>query len=243
VSALVERFQADFCFVIDFGQMIREPLLKQGERVGCLNIHPSRLPEYRGAAPVQRALMDCRAKTGVTVFKLAQGMDSGPVLLRREVAIARDDNAETLLKRAAAVGASAFIEYASRQPMDGWAFEAQDGSLATNAPKIRLEEERIDWERSSREISGLIRALAPRPGAWTTVRGRRLRVLAAAPVETDAADCAEPGSLCGVMEGGVAVQTGEGLVSLREVQPEGKKVQRAPDWWNGLRATRGERLS
>ncbi|MDR0648823.1 MAG: methionyl-tRNA formyltransferase [Synergistaceae bacterium] len=243
VLALGEEFRVDFCFVIDFGQLIREPLLRQDERVGCLNIHPSMLPEYRGAAPIQRALMDCRPRTGVTAFKLAPGMDSGPVLLRREITISGDDNAETLLERAAAAGTAAFIEHASSQPMEGWAFEAQDGSLATNAPKIRPDEERIDWGRPSGGISGQVRALAPRPGAWTTVRGRRLRVLSAAPAPEDEAGRAEPGTLCGVIDGGVAVHTGEGCLSLLEVQPEGKRAQRALDWWNGLRPAKGERLS
>jgi methionyl-tRNA formyltransferase len=115
--------------------------------------------------------------------------------------------------------------------------------MATSAPKIRPEEERIDWGRPSYAITGQIRALAPRPGAWTTIKGRRLRILSAASIEKDAADRAEPGTLCGVIEGCVAVQTGEGCVYLREVQPEGKKTQRALDWWNGLRAAEGERLS
>ncbi|MDR3355434.1 MAG: methionyl-tRNA formyltransferase, partial [Synergistaceae bacterium] len=102
-----ESVPVDVVIVTDFGQMIREPLLSYGERVGCVNIHPSLLPEYRGAAPVQRALMDCRRETGVTLFKLASSMDSGPVLLRREIGIGDDDDAGTILERAAVLGVGA----------------------------------------------------------------------------------------------------------------------------------------
>jgi methionyl-tRNA formyltransferase len=243
VLALREKIRVDFCFVIDFGQLITEPILGFEESVGCLNIHPSLLPEYRGGAPIQRALMDCRPKTGVTVFKLAAGMDSGPILLRREITVNARDNAETLMERAAIAGASSFIEHISSRLEESWAFEAQDESAATYAPKIRPEEEMIRWERSSSEICGLVRALAPKPGAWTTARDKRLRVLSAFPLTPDAESRDAPGTLYGVIEGGVAVGTGEGSIILREVQPEGKKIQRALDWWNGLRAAGGERLS
>jgi methionyl-tRNA formyltransferase len=246
VLALREKIPVDFCFVIDFGQLIAEPILGWAERVGCLNIHPSLLPEYRGAAPIQRALMDCRAKTGVTVFKLAAGMDSGPILLRREISVKADDNAETLMGRAAITGASAFIEHASKYPADRWNFEAQDDAAATSAPKILPKEERIVWERSSHGICGLVRALAPKPGAWTTLRDKRLRILFADPLAADALGAEHrdaPGTICGARDGGVAVTTGDGGIILRDVQPEGKKIQRALDWWNGLRAASGERLS
>ncbi|MDR0616471.1 MAG: methionyl-tRNA formyltransferase [Synergistaceae bacterium] len=245
--ALIKDLPVDFCFVIDFGQMIKEPLLAEGERVGCLNIHPSLLPGYRGAAPVQRALMDCRGSTGVTVFKLASGMDSGPVLLRKEIAIDDDDDAGTLLERTAVAGTSAFIRYASAHPIGQWRFEAQDDSLSTAAPKIRPEEERIDWGRHPSSVCGLIRALAPKPGAWTTFREKRLRVLRARLLPHDASGChmaeSVPGMLEGPQDGGVAVRAGGGAIALLDVQPEGKKTMPAIDWWNGLRAERKELLS
>jgi methionyl-tRNA formyltransferase len=225
--------------------MIREPVLAQGERVGCLNIHPSLLPSYRGAAPVQRALMDCRAMTGVTVFKLASGMDSGPVLLQEKIAINDDDDSGTLLERAAVAGTSAFIDHASAHPIEQWIFKAQDATLATPASKILPEEERIDWGRPSLSVCGLIRALAPKPGAWTTVRGKRLKILRAFALPDDSGNgrpC-KPGMLEGTRDGGVAVRTGKGAVVLQDVQPEGKKISRALDWWNGLRAAREELLS
>jgi methionyl-tRNA formyltransferase len=239
VLDLMRRIPVRVKIVTDFGQMIREPVLSWEGGVGCLNIHPSLLPRYRGAAPVQRALMDGLGSTGVTVFKLAPSMDSGPVLLQREFAIMPEDDAGVLLERAAVIGVGAFVEYASATPIDEWRFVPQDESAATMAPKITREEERIDWSRTSREISGVIRALSPKPGAWTTSRGRRLRVLGAVCAPEHAGG--EPGELS-LRGGGPHVATGCGGISLRTVQMEGKKIQSAAEWWNGLRAARGECL-
>jgi methionyl-tRNA formyltransferase len=221
----------DFVFVIDFGQLIREPLLGAGEPVGCLNIHPSLLPRYRGAAPAQRALMDGVRETGVTIFKLAMGMDSGPVLLRETLAVG-DDDAGSLLERAAVAGVGAFIRYAESTPIAEWRFMPQDDALATAAPKISKEEERIDWSRSAVEILGKIRALSPKPGAWTTLGGKRLRVTRASLSPSRAG--ASPGRV--VLDGSSpSVSTGDGAISLSLVQREGTKVQSAAEWKNGLR--------
>jgi methionyl-tRNA formyltransferase len=240
VLGLMERFPVCFSFVIDFGQIIKAPLLTSG-RIGCLNIHPSLLPCYRGAAPIQRALMDGVREIGVSAFRLTERMDSGPVLLREKIQVRRGDDAWTLSERAASVGTSAFIACAGL-PVDEWVFEPQDDSLATYAPKIRTGEERIEWGRSADEICGAVRALCPKPGAWTTSRGRRLKVFRAFSV-TNAADVSEtPGELLGRMGAGVGVASGKGVIVLMEVQAEGKKIQEAAEWLNGLRAESGERL-
>ncbi|MDL2263230.1 methionyl-tRNA formyltransferase [Synergistaceae bacterium OttesenSCG-928-I11] len=221
----------DFAFVIDFGQLIREPLLAWGEPIGCLNIHPSLLPRYRGAAPVQRALMDRVEETGVTIFKLAPGMDSGPVLLQRKIVVGEDD-AGALLERAAVAGVAAFTEYAESTPMTEWRFAPQDDALATTAPKISKEEERIDWSRSAGEILRKIRALAPKPGAWTTFGEKRLRILGASASTLRAKT--RPGTLT-LDASSLSVSTGDGALSISLVQMEGKKVQSAAEWKNGLR--------
>ncbi|GHV53844.1 methionyl-tRNA formyltransferase [Synergistales bacterium] len=241
VLNLSRDIPTDFCFVIDFGQIIKEPLLREREPVGCLNIHPSLLPRFRGAAPVQRALMDGAGETGVTVFKLAQAMDAGPVLLSRAIDINDIDDTGSLLERAAIAGTEAFINYANANAIGEWSFTAQDDSSATFAPKIRASEERVDWGKSSAEIWRLTRALSPKPAAWTTIRGKRLRL-----IKTSRGDeltvSGEHGELLGLKSGGVVVACGDGALLLTEVQLEGKKIQRAADWWNGLRAAPGERL-
>lgn len=223
----------DFVFVIDFGQMIKEPLLSENECIGCLNIHPSVLPKYRGAAPIQRAIIDGETECGISIFKLARGMDSGPILLQTSFDLRGLTYGEALVK-AASLGCKAFIDHAECAAIGDWSFREQDGSLATRADKISASEERIDWNESAEDIVRKIRALSPKPGAWTTIDNKRLRVINAE---------ASSGSLT---TGSVSfegkypvVGTASGIVELREVQMEGKKIQSADIWKNGVRSKEG----
>lgn len=240
VLALKRRKPVDFVFVVDFGQMIKEPLLAWDAPVGCLNIHPSLLPLYRGAAPVQRALMDGVSETGVTIFKLARGMDSGPVLVQEKMTVEPEDDMESLLDRAAVVGTGAFIDFVTHTPIDRWTFYPQDEENATSAPKIQREEECIDWRHSAISIAGKIRALSPKPGAWTTIRGKRLRILKAGIGQ--GAVGGTPGELLGMQGSLPVVAAGTGSLVLQCVQMEGKKIQPASDWRNGIRIEPGECL-
>ena len=242
VLRMKNELPVNFSFVVDFGQLIREPLLAWEERVGCLNIHPSKLPMYRGAAPIQRALMDGEAGIGVSVFKLAARMDAGPILLSETIRVDPDDDFGSLRSKAALAGVRAFIDFESANPLDSWAFEAQDDALATYAPRISAEEERIDWKRPAREIANRVRALSPRPGAWTTLRGRRLLILKARESErSDGHEAYSPGELrfdraCS------SARAGEGFVEIVTVQTEGGRPQPASAWRNGLRPGPGESL-
>jgi methionyl-tRNA formyltransferase len=187
--------------------------------------------------------MDGAEATGVTIFKLASGMDCGPVMLSEKITINAEDDAGTLLERAAVLGASSFTKYAKTTLLEEWAFSPQDDLNATTADKIRGEEERIDWSKPASRIFGLARALNPKPGAWTTIRGRRLRVLKTMVIADVPSNLSKaPGELLGASGEGVLVATGEGALVLREVQMEGKKIQSAAEWWNGLRAAPEERL-
>jgi methionyl-tRNA formyltransferase len=234
VMELKKRAGVDFVFVADFGQFIKEPLLNESGRIGCLNIHPSDLPRYRGAAPIQRALMDGASETGVSIFKLGRGMDSGPVLLQEKLAVGPYENFGSVRERAAVLGVEAFIGLVSKTPVSEWNFMPQDETLATYAPKITPEEERVDWGMTPRAISDRVRALSPRPGAWTTLRGKRLLILSARPAEETAKDGALLGELC-LGSGNPRVASLDGFVELITVQPEGKKPQPASAWKNGLR--------
>ena len=240
VLKMKREHPVDFSFVIDFGQLISEPLLAWEERVGCLNIHPSLLPLYRGAAPIQRALMDGANTIGVTIFKLAVGMDTGPVLLAETMNIEAGDDFGSLRSKAAEMGAGAFIRFASANSPDSWIFENQDESRATYAPKISAEEERIDWKRSARDIVGLVRALSPKPGAWTTLRGKRLLILSARETSSSKEhEACLPGELWLDKKNSLVV-AGEGLVEIVTIQPEGRKPQPVSAWKNGLRLGSGE---
>jgi methionyl-tRNA formyltransferase len=243
VMEMKRGFGVDFTFVTDFGQFIREPLLSETERVGCLNIHPSALPLYRGAAPIQRALMDGAGEIGVSVFKLSRRMDAGPVLLRERLEVGPDENFMSVRDRAAEAGGRMFAEFAAQNPIDSWSFVPQNDDRATYARKITADEERIDWSRAAEEISNLVRALSPKPGAWTTFAGRRLTVLAARPSRWENGETprAAAGSLC-LGKGAPIVACGDGFLGLITVWPEGRKPQPGESWKNGLRMTAEERL-
>jgi methionyl-tRNA formyltransferase len=235
VMELKDRIPVDFSFVVDFGQLITEPLLGEREKIGCLNIHPSSLPLYRGAAPIQRALMNGEGTVGVTVFKLARRMDSGPVLLSASVPVLQGDDFGTLRAKTAEAGTEIFIKFAETHPAQSWEFEPQNEAAATNAPKISPGEEHVDWNRSAREIVRQVRALSPKPGAWTTLRGKRLLILSASEAPKPVgSDCYSPGSLY-IENGRPLVWAGEGFVELMAVQAEGGKPQPASSWKNGLR--------
>jgi methionyl-tRNA formyltransferase len=243
VSRMKSDFGVDFTFVTDFGQFVREPLLSETERVGCLNIHPSALPLYRGAAPIQRALMDGAGEIGVSVFKLSRGMDSGPVLLRERVEVGPEENFMAVRDRAAETGGRMFAEFAARNPIESWNFVPQDDARATYAHKITADEERIDWNKPAAQIANLVRALSPRPGAWTTLAGRRLSVLAARPDRRENGE--KPRAPAGSLrlgKGAPAVACGDGFLELIVVLPEGRKSQPGELWKNGLRLTAEERL-
>ena len=226
----------DVLLVIDFGHIIKEPLLTAA-KYGCLNIHPSKLPEYRGSAPLQRALMDGRASTAVSIFRLDAGMDSGPILAQPELEIAPDDDFASLAEKAAKLGAETLLHYLCDVPPDEWRFTAQSEEGATYAPKIDKAEGKIDWTRPAAEIADKIRGIGAAPGVFCAVRGKRLRIYRAEAVSGSGV----PGTYA--VRGGVpCVACGEGLLRLAEVQPEGKKLQRAEDWARGLRVNEGESL-
>ncbi|MDR1580250.1 MAG: methionyl-tRNA formyltransferase [Synergistaceae bacterium] len=233
----------DFMFVTDFGQFIREPLLSETEHVGCLNIHPSALPLYRGAAPIQRALMDGTGEIGVSVFKLSRGMDSGPVLLRERLEVGPEENFMSVRDRAAETGGRMFAGFAARNPVESWRFVPQDDAGATYAHKITADEERIDWNRTAAEIANLVRALSPRPGAWTTLAGRRVTILEARPGRGANGEMPRgPAGSLRLGKGVPAVVCGGGFLELIAVLPEGRKPQPGEAWKNGLRVKSEERL-
>ena len=237
IAELVRESGISFIFVIDFGQMIKQPLLDMPP-MGCINIHPSLLPLYRGCAPVQRAVIDGREYTGVTVFRLIPAMDAGPVLLRKKIKIEDDDTSGSIFEKAAYAGVRSFSDFADKTPLEDWKFYGQDHNGQSYAAKIEKSECRIDWTKNAGSVVNLIRGLQPAPSAHTFICGRRLKVLKARAVPGGG----EPGSLldCEVTP---VVACGEGAVELIEVQLEGKKPQGACEWLNGSRLTKEERFS
>lgn len=229
----------DAILVIDFGQMIKEPVLSM-TRLGCINVHPSRVPQYRGSAPLQRAIMDGLSSTAVSIFRLDAGMDTGPLLAQPELEISPSDTLSTLSEKAAKLGCETLLRYICGVPADGWRFTPQSEEGASLAPKIDKSEGKINWrEESAKKIFDKIRGIGESPGVFCTVRGKRLRIRGA-----EMADGAggEPGR-CEIVGGFPVVSCARGALKLTEVQPEGKKTLPAGDWARGARLEKGEKFA
>lgn len=224
-------------FVIDFGQKVLEPFLSSPP-FGCINIHPSLLPCYRGAAPLQRALMNGEEKTGVSAFRLVEAMDAGPIIASRVLPIELEDTYGALLERSAQKGGLLLAEVLKLIRNGSMPSRDQDSSLATLAPKIEKGETKINWTRSSRQLHDLIRALNPSPGAFSLVKGRRLKIWESLPLPENGI----PGAFLGDRDGFPVVGCGQGSLILRRVQPEGKKEQEGRSWVRGLKIKKGEGL-
>ncbi len=236
---LLERLEAiapGVAVVVAYGSILPKALLEVPPN-GFVNVHFSLLPLYRGAAPVQRAVMEGRRETGVSIIVLTEGMDEGPVLARATTPIADDDTAGTVGERLSAIGADLLVRTLPEYVRGDLEPEEQDHDLATYAPKITSEEAEIDWTKPVAQIRDHIRGMNPVPGAWTTLRGERLKVWAARLL--DATDL-QPGELDaaqGLVVGGV-----DAALELAEVQLRGKRRMSGAELSNGLRLHSGERI-
>lgn len=233
--AWIKENLPDLLLVVDFGHMIKEPLLSMPS-LGCINIHPSLLPAYRGSAPIQRAIMDGLKRTGVTLFRLDEGMDSGPILTRQEIAISEEDTSGSLLALSAEIGSALFLKYLCHVKPEEWRLTPQSSDGVSVAAKIDKSEAEINWQAPARNIFNLIRSLNPAPIAYTIVKGKRLKILSSRYV----AGQGMPGTLAGVEDGLPLIACGEGLLRLGYVQAEGKNVQSAADWLRGARPKQGD---
>lgn len=218
---------ADLGVVVAYGALIREPLLG-APRLGWVNLHFSLLPRWRGAAPVQRALIAGDEVTGVDVFRLEAGLDTGPVLVSETVPIEPAETAGRLLARLAALGAPVLRDVVDALAAGTARSEPQRGE-PTEAPKLVLEDGRVDWSAPARRVLDRIRGCTPEPGAWTTVEGRRLKVLEA--VAAEAVLSAGVVSVAGRRV--LAGCGGGGAVELLRVQPEGRSAMAADAWLRG----------
>ncbi|MGP1356310.1 methionyl-tRNA formyltransferase [Roseicyclus sp.] len=222
---------ADAAVVVAYGLILPQPVLDAPRR-GCLNIHASLLPRWRGAAPIHRAIMAGDERTGVCIMRMEAGLDTGPVLLRTETAIGPEETTGELHDRLSALGAEAIVAALDR--LGTLTPEVQLESGVTYAQKIDKAEARIDWTRDAGEIDRTIRGLSPFPGAWTMAGGKRVKLLRSGLAQGSGA----PGEV--LADGRVAC--GSGAVALRQVQPEGKGPMSAEEWLRGARLPVGSRL-
>tara|TARA_B100000959_G_scaffold141897_1_gene148954 strand:- start:1549 stop:2475 length:927 start_codon:yes stop_codon:yes gene_type:complete len=208
-------------------------------RLGALNLHASLLPKYRGAGPIQWALMNGDTTTGVTVFQITPNVDTGDILLQQEIAIDADDTMWTLGMRLCEAGAKLVIEAMDALETGSISGTPQDPALATPAPKITKEMTLIDWAWPAEKIHNWVRGLSPFPGMVTTMGGKQFRIYKTAVLNRNGN---APGTIVEFHNGSLVIATGDGLLSLLEVQIEGKKKMPAADFLRGATLKAGDRL-
>jgi len=242
----IERIAAlhpEVMVAVAYGQILRPDVLAIAPR-GVVNVHPSLLPRYRGASPIQSAILSGDDVTGVTIMLMDARMDSGPVLAQQKVAIETNDTGGTLSARLADVGAQ-LLSDALRAWLDGdLQAQAQDESKATVTRLLSKDDGRIDWSESAVQISRQVRAFDPWPGSYTTLRGEKLIIWRGLPVEDG--QSSNPGELLELTgqptNPRIAVATGDGMLELLDVQREGRKRVSAADFVRGTRDLVGSRL-
>jgi methionyl-tRNA formyltransferase len=229
------RLNLDVAVVVAYGLILPRAIL-EAPRLGCINVHASLLPRWRGAAPIQRALLAGDRETGVTIMQMDEGLDTGPTLLRRAVAIEKEDTAQTLHDRLAALGAEALVEALGALSRGALQPQPQEDSGATYAEKIRKEEGRLDWRLPARQLERQVRAFTPWPGAWFELEGERFKVLGAEVAEGEGA----PGQ---VLDDELTIACGEGALRLTRLQRAGKAPMEAEALLRGFAIPPGIRLS
>ena len=230
--AAFAALQADVAVVVAYGLILSPPLLA-APRLGCLNIHASLLPRWRGAAPIQRAIMAGDSETGVCIMQMEPGLDTGPVLHRLTTPIEPTDTAASLHDRLAALGAEGIVEVLRGH--DRFPAVAQSDEGVTYAAKIDKAEARINWAAPAKELDRKIRGLSPFPGAWCEYKGDRLKVLLSE-VRNGAGD---PGL---VLDDDLSVATGEGAIGLLRLQRPGKGPALSRDFLRGWPIPEGSKL-
>jgi methionyl-tRNA formyltransferase len=236
--AEIEALHPEALVAVAYGQILRPNVLAIAPR-GVINVHPSLLPRWRGASPVQAALLAGETETGVTIMLMDAGMDSGPVLSQERAFIEDDDTAGTLLARLAVQGADLLVRTLPRWLTDEITPVPQDDALATTCPLIRKDDARIDWTLPAREIWLRVRAFNPWPGADTTLEGETLHIWRALPLDSESG---EPVGTVVATAHGFAVQTGSGLLEVVEAQRAGRRPLSAQELLRGWPSLIGARF-
>ncbi len=246
VRAVFQSIAPDACVVAAYGKILPEWLL-QIPRLGCINVHASLLPKYRGAAPINWAIANGERETGITIMQMDAGLDTGPMLAQRAIEIGEDETAPELSARLAEVGAELLsetlllVERGEIEPVP------QKNDEATYAPMLKREDGLIDWQMSAREIANRVRAFQPWPGTYTIFRGVRLmlwRARAASTLTLDGIKNVEPATIILIDKTSLTIAcSGSSALRIEEVQIEGKRRMNARDFINGARLNVGDRIA
>ncbi len=230
---------ADIIVVVAYGQILPKEILEMTP-FGCINVHASLLPKYRGAAPIQWAVINGERVSGVTTMRMDEGLDTGDMILSEQVTLAPDETGGSLFECLSEVGARLCVKTLEAVEDGTAVYTPQDPAEATKVGMIRKEMGHLDWSRPASELERLVRGLDPWPGSYTVWDGRMLKIWKTSVCPEDSG--MEPGSVGTVTKDAVLVQTGEGMLVLEEVQPQGKKRMSCADFLRGYPVQTGIRL-
>lgn len=239
---LVSDLNADVMVVVAYGLILPKAVLDM-PRLGCINVHGSLLPRWRGAAPIQRSLWAGDSETGVTIMRMDVGLDTGDMLYKLACPITAEDTSATLYDKLANLGPQGLIE-TLQQLADGKVQpEVQDEAFVTYAEKLSKEEAQLDWSLSASQLERCIRAFNPWPMSWMTIDEQPVKIWKASVISGEAK--AEPGTIIEATREGIQVATADGILNLESLQPAGKKAMSAQDLLNSRREwfTPGTRLA
>ncbi|TNV12284.1 methionyl-tRNA formyltransferase [Buttiauxella sp. B2] len=226
---LVSSLNADVMVVVAYGLILPKAVIDM-PRMGCINVHGSLLPRWRGAAPIQRSLWAGDAETGITIMQMDVGLDTGDMLLKLACPIEATDTSATLYDKLANLGPQGLLETLDQLAAGSAKPEVQNEELVTYAEKLSKEEARIDWSLSATQLERCIRAFNPWPMSWLEIDGQPLKVWQASVINQPAK--AAPGTIIETNKQGIQVATGEGILNLESLQPAGKKAMTAQDLLN-----------
>ncbi|HET9426704.1 MAG TPA: methionyl-tRNA formyltransferase [Gemmatimonadaceae bacterium] len=238
-AAQLREIAPDISIVVAYGQLLSKELIELPRR-GTLNIHASLLPAFRGAAPIQAAILAGLTETGVTIMRMVPKLDAGPIVHQHRTPIAEDETGGELALRLSELGALALVEALAMIEVGAAPERPQDEAAATYAPKIDRDATRIDWTKPATEVARRIRAFDPRPGAFATHREADLKVFGGRAMAS--MGTAEPGEITLIDANGMAVACGDGSVQITSVQPAGKRRLAPNELSNGRGIAVGERL-
>jgi methionyl-tRNA formyltransferase len=233
----IRSLAPDLIIVVAFGQILRKALLEV-PLWGVINIHASLLPRHRGAAPIQRAIMEGDPFTGLTIMGVDEGLDTGPILYQRQVPIEKDETAGLLHDRLSAISGGFLMEFLGEMTAGRITETRQDPGIATYAAKIDRPMAKIDWGKGAGEISALIRGLDPFPGAFTLVNGNNVKLYSST-VQDDDLSVGAPGRVMETSGGILRIETGRGILGVREIQYPGKKRMPVKDFLRGFNLAEG----
>jgi len=238
-ASALRALQPDAMIVIAYGLLLPGTILEI-PRLGCINVHASLLPRWRGAAPIQRAIEAGDAQTGITIMQMEEGLDTGPMLAHAQTAISTSDTAESLHDRLSKLGATLLVETLLRVEHGTVTPTAQDNSLATYAAKLRKDEARLDWVQDATVLARQVRAYNPWPVAHTTLHGETLRIWMA--TSEPATGTGSPGTVLSADATGICVRCGNGSLRITRLQAQGGKPLGVREFLNGRALATGTRL-